>query len=135
MQVVPTLRGRRRHAIFLDMQSDNRFLDDLARLATGAMGALNGARQEVDQLIRSRMERLLSDLDLVPREEFEAVREMAVRAREENERLAERVAALESSLAGLRRRPSAAAAAPKGKSRAAKPTPKAPLKPTRARKA
>ncbi len=115
------------------MQSDNRFLDDLARLATGAMGALNGARQEVDQLIRTRMERLLSDLDLVHREEFEAVREMAVRAREENERLAERVAALEASLAGLRRRP--ATAAPKAKARGAKATPKAPLKPTRARKA
>lgn len=116
------------------MQSDNRFLDDLARLATGAMGALNGARQEVDQLIRSRMERLLSDLDLVHREEFEAVREMAVRAREENERLAERVAALEASLAGLRRRP-AASSAPKAKPRGAKGAPKAPLKPARARKA
>jgi len=81
------------------MQSDNRFLDDLARLATGAMGALSGARTEVDQLVRQRMERLLADMDLVRRDEFEAVREMAVRAREENARLTERLAALEASLA------------------------------------
>ena len=81
------------------MQSDNRFLDDLARLATGAMGALSGARTEVDQLVRQRMERLLADMDLVRRDEFEAVREMAVRAREENARLTERLAALEAALA------------------------------------
>ena len=81
------------------MQSDNRFLDDLARLATGAMGALSGARSEVDQLVRQRMERLLADMDLVRRDEFEAVREMAVRAREENTRLAERLATLEAALA------------------------------------
>jgi BMFP domain-containing protein YqiC len=81
------------------MQSDNRFLDDLARLATGAMGALSGARSEVDQLVRQRMERLLADMDLVRRDEFEAVREMAVRAREENTRLAERLAVLEATLA------------------------------------
>ena len=81
------------------MQSDNRFLDDLARLATGAMGALSGARTEVDQLVRQRMERLLADMDLVRRDEFEAVREMAVRAREENARLTERLAALEATLA------------------------------------
>jgi hypothetical protein len=81
------------------MQSDNRFLDDLARLATGAMGALSGARSEVDQLVRQRLERLLADMDLVRRDEFEAVREVAVRAREENTRLAERLAALEAALA------------------------------------
>jgi len=81
------------------MQSDNRFLDDLARLATGAMGALSGARTEVDQLVRQRMERLLADMDLVRRDEFEAVREMAVRAREENARLVERLAVLEATLA------------------------------------
>ena len=81
------------------MQSDNRFLDDLARLATGAMGALSGARTEVDQLVRQRLERLLADMDLVRRDEFEAVREMAVRAREENTRLTERLAALEAALA------------------------------------
>ncbi len=84
---------------FYTMQSDNRFLDDLARLATGAMGALSGARTEVDQLVRQRMERLLADMDLVRRDEFEAVREMAVRAREENARLTERLAALEAALA------------------------------------
>lgn len=93
------------------MQSDNRFLDDLARLATGAMGALSGARSEVDQLVRQRMERLLADMDLVRRDEFEAVREMAVRAREENTRLAERLAVLEATLANGATGASAAAPA------------------------
>lgn len=80
------------------MQTDNRFMDDLARMATGALGALKGARTEVDTLVKARMERLAAQLDLVPREEFEAVRAMALLAREENEALAARIAALEARL-------------------------------------
>ncbi len=52
------------------MQTDNRLLDDLSRLATGALGTLQGAKQEVEALVRQRLERMLADLDLVSREEF-----------------------------------------------------------------
>ncbi len=80
------------------MQTSNRLLDDLARVATGAAGALSGVRQEIEQLVRARMERFLSEMDLVTREEFEAVEAMAAAARAEQERLEERVAALEAQL-------------------------------------
>jgi BMFP domain-containing protein YqiC len=80
------------------MQTDNRLLDDLARLATGAMGAIQGAKGEVEQAVRQRLERALADMDLVSREEFETVKAMAAAAREENIRLAERLAALEARL-------------------------------------
>jgi len=73
--------------------------DDIARLMTDAMGVAQGARREVDTLVRTQAERLLSGVDVVRREEFEAVREMAILAREENERLAARLAALEARLA------------------------------------
>jgi BMFP domain-containing protein YqiC len=78
--------------------SQNRFLDDLARLFQNAAGMADGARREVEDFLKARMERVLAGMDLVTREEFEAVREMAVRAREENERLAARLAALEAKL-------------------------------------
>jgi len=74
----------------------NRFLDDLARLFQDAAGMAEGARREVEDFLRARMERILVGMDLVTREEFEAVREMAIKAREENERLAQRLAALEA---------------------------------------
>jgi len=80
------------------MQTSNRLLDDLARVATGAAGALSGVRQEIEQIVRARMERFLADLDLVTREEFEAVEAMASKARSEQERLEQRVAALEAQL-------------------------------------
>ena len=79
-------------------QSSNRLLDDLARLMTDMAGAAQGARSEMQTLIKSQGERFLRDMDLVQREEFEAVRAMAVKAREENERLAGRIAALEAKL-------------------------------------
>ncbi len=82
------------------MQTDNRILDDLARIATGALGTLQGARGEVEALIRQQFERILADMELVERDEFEAVKAMAAAAREENEQLAERIAALEAALAG-----------------------------------
>ena len=78
------------------MQTDNRFFDDLARVAGGAMGALGGMRTEVESLFQQRLERVVSDLNLVTREEFEVVEAMAIKAREENEALAARLAALET---------------------------------------
>ena len=78
------------------MQTDTRFFDDLARLAGGAMGALTGMRTEVETLFNQRLERMVSDLNLVTREELETVEAMAVKAREENEALAARLEALEA---------------------------------------
>ena len=84
-------------------QTNNRFLDGLAKLMTDAAGAAQGMRRDFETLMRSQGERILRDMDVVQREEFEAVREMAVKAREENERLAVRVAALEAEVAALKR--------------------------------
>jgi BMFP domain-containing protein YqiC len=84
-------------------QSNNRFLDEFAKLMTDAAGAAQGMRREVETLMRAQGERLLRDLDVVQREEFEAVKEMAAKAREENERLTTRIAALESEIASLRK--------------------------------
>jgi BMFP domain-containing protein YqiC len=82
------------------MQSQNRFFDDFARMAGGAMGALGGIRQEIEGAFCSeQMERWLASMDLVTREEFDAVHTMAAKARAEQERLEQRVAALEASLA------------------------------------
>ncbi|WP_306225113.1 accessory factor UbiK family protein [Bosea beijingensis] len=76
----------------------NRILDDIARLATDAAGAAQGVRREVETVVKTQIERLLRDLDVVAREEFEAVREMALIAREENDKLATRLKALEEKL-------------------------------------
>jgi BMFP domain-containing protein YqiC len=84
-------------------QSNNRFLDELAKLMTDAAGAAQGVRREVETLMKAQAERLLRELDLVQREEFEAVKEMAAKAREENQELSARVAALEGELRSLRR--------------------------------
>jgi len=84
------------------MQSDNRILDDLSRAATGAMSALGALRQEVEGQARLVLERWLQTQNLVAREEFEAVREMAANARLGNERLAEKLAALEAELKMLK---------------------------------
>lgn len=78
--------------------TSNRFLDDIARLATDAAGAAQGVRREVETVVKTQIEKLLRDLDVVTREEFEAVREMALIAREENDKLAARLAALEAKL-------------------------------------
>ena len=77
----------------------NRILDDIARLATDAAGAAQGVRREVETVVKTQIERLLRDLDVVTREEFEAVREMALIAREENDKLSARLAALEEKSA------------------------------------
>ena len=79
------------------MQSRNKFLDDLAQLATNAMGVAQGAREEAETAIRSTIDRWLADRDFVTREEFDAVRAMAQKAREENEALKARLAVLEAA--------------------------------------
>ena len=84
-------------------QTSNRFFDEMARLMNDAAGVAQGVRREFDTLFRSQAERILRDLDVVQREEFEAVKEMAGKAREENERLSARIAALESEIAMLRK--------------------------------
>ena len=86
-------------------QTSNRFFDEAARLMNDAAGVAQGVRREFDTLLRTQAERILNDLDVVRREEFEAVKEMARLAREENEALKARIAALEAKLgqAGLSR--------------------------------
>ncbi|WP_448207351.1 accessory factor UbiK family protein [Azospirillum sp. sgz302134] len=83
------------------MQVDNKLLDDLARVAGGALGALSSLREEGEAQLRQQFERVLSRMDVVSREEYEAVRAMAAKAREEQETLAERVTALEATVATL----------------------------------
>lgn len=80
------------------MQSSNRMLDDFARMTTGMLGVAAGVRTEAEAAIKSRLQELLADMDLVTREEFEVVRAMAAKARDEQEALAARLAALEKQL-------------------------------------
>lgn len=77
------------------MQTQNKFFDDLGNLMTNAMGMAQGARTEAETAVKSLMDRWLADRDFVTREEFDAVRAMAQKAREENEALKARIAALE----------------------------------------
>ena len=79
-------------------QTTNRFLDELAKLMTDAAGAADGVKREVASVMRSQGERLLQRMDVVQREEFEAVKAMAEKARLENERLQARIAELEARL-------------------------------------
>jgi BMFP domain-containing protein YqiC len=78
------------------MQTRNKVLDDLSQLMTNAMGVAQGARDEAETAMKSLLDRWLADRNLVTREEFEAVRAMAVKAREENEALKARLDALEA---------------------------------------
>ena len=94
------------------MQTRNKILDDISQLMTNAMGVAQGARDEAQNAVKSVVDRLLADRDLVTREEFEAVRAMAQKAREENDALSARLAALEARQSpqggdegGLRDRP------------------------------
>ncbi len=80
-------------------QTSSRFFDEIARLMNDAAGVAQGVRREFDTLVRTQAERWLRDLDLVKREEFEAVKDMARLAREENEALKARIAILEAKLA------------------------------------
>jgi BMFP domain-containing protein YqiC len=81
-------------------QTTGRIYDEFARLMTDAAGMAQGVRREVDTVLRAQAERILRELDYVRRDEFEAVKEMAARARDENDRLAARLADLERRLAG-----------------------------------
>ncbi len=97
----------------------NRLLDEFAKLMTDAAGAAQGVRREVETAFRAQAERILNSMDVVQREEFEAVREMAVKARAENKDLAARVAALEARIEAMSpsatAEPSTAAGKPRGK--------------------
>jgi BMFP domain-containing protein YqiC len=86
------------------MQSENRFFDDLAKVANGALGSLAGLGSEIENRVRDQAERVLARMDVVRREEFDAVKAMAAKAREGQEALEARVAALEAELAALKNR-------------------------------
>ena len=79
-------------------QTNNRFFDEIGRLMNDAAGAAQGVKREFDTVMRTQAEKFLRDMDLVKREEFEAVKDMARLAREENEALKVRIAALEAKL-------------------------------------
>ena len=100
------------------MQSQNRFFDDLARVASGAVGAISGVRGEIESRLRDQLERVLAGMDLVSREEFEAVKAMAAKAREEQELLRGQIEALEARLADAGKAP--------GKMRTARSAPQSP---------
>ena len=83
-------------------QTSSRIFDDLAKLMSDAAGAADGVRREVEGVMRAQGERVMGAMDLVQREEFEAVKAMAIKAREDNDRLASRIATLEAELARTR---------------------------------
>jgi BMFP domain-containing protein YqiC len=86
----------------LDMaQTNNRIFDDIARLMTDAAGAAQGLRREVETIVEAQGKRVVSGMDLVQREEFEVVKAMAAKARDENDRLKDTIAVLEARLAKL----------------------------------
>jgi hypothetical protein len=87
------------------MQTDNRLLDGMARFFTNAAGAAQAFKAEMETMMKARFERLVADLDFVPREEFDAVKAMASKARSENDKLAARVAELERKLGGASAKP------------------------------
>ena len=80
------------------MQTSNRFFDDLAKVASGAASTVVGIKQELDAMVKQRVERLVADFDLVRRDEFEAVKAMAANARAEQERLERRISELEGKI-------------------------------------
>ncbi len=100
------------------MQSRNKLLDDLARVAGGAAGTVAGIRDEVETVVRQRIEAVLSELNLVTRDEFDAVKAVASKARAEQEKLEKRVAELEAGAA----KPAAKPAAKRGSAKAASKT-------------
>ena len=104
---VSLVRASPAAAEYAAMQSQNQFFDDLARMAAGAAGALTGVRGEIEARFRDQLERVLAGMDMVSREEFEAVKAMAAKAREEQEILLRRIEALE--------RPARRSGAPRGR--------------------
>jgi BMFP domain-containing protein YqiC len=102
------------------MQTTNRIFDDLARVANGAVSTLVGVKDEIEAIVRTQLERILVDMEMVPREEFDAVKEMAANARAEQAKLEKRVAELESKLtAGNAKGAPAAKAKPKARAKTA----------------
>ena len=85
------------------MQTDNPFLDGMAKLFTDAAGAANSLRNEIESIVRQRMERLVADMNLIHRDEFETVKAMAAKARTENESLSARIASLEALVSTLKK--------------------------------
>lgn len=105
------------------MQTNNRLLDDLAKVANGAVSTLVGVKSEIEATVRQQFERLLSEMDLVPRDEFEAIKAVAIAARSEQEKQEGRIAALEAALANQARAKSTPSAKkPRSKQPASKPT-------------
>lgn len=98
------------------MQTNNRLIDDLTKVASGALSTLAGVKQEIDALVRQRVERLVTSLDLIGREEFEAIKETAANARLGEERLVQRIAELEARVAALEARSKRRKAAPDSES-------------------
>ena len=82
------------------MQTSNRIFDDLARVANGAVSTLTGIKGEIEALVRQQLERLLADMDLVPRDEFDAVKAMAAKARTRQNALERKIDELEAKLGG-----------------------------------
>ncbi len=87
--------------------SQNRVFDDFARLVTDASEMAQGVRREAETAVKSQLERLLATMDVVTREEFEAVKQMAAMARDENEKLSQRIAALEAEIRAASKGPGA----------------------------
>jgi BMFP domain-containing protein YqiC len=103
------------------MQTSNRLFDDLAKMASGALHTLGGLREEIETRVRERVERVAADMELVTREEFDAVRAMAAKARSEQEALGARLAKVEAELAAAKGSP------PEEADAAAEPEPDAPI--------
>lgn len=96
-------------------QPSARIFDELAKVMTNAAGAAQGMRDEVETVLRGQAERILNDLDVVQREEFEVVQDMVAKAREANEKLESRIVDLEAELSALKAKPKKAAAKPRTK--------------------
>ena len=111
------------------MQSRNKLLDDLARVAGGAAGTVAGIRDEVETVVRQRIEAVLSELNLITRDEFDAVKAMASKARAEQEKLEKRVAELEAGAAKPTAKPAAKSASKTTSKSAAKSATKPSTKP------
>lgn len=90
------------------MQTQNRIFDDLAKMAGGALSALSSLKEEIEAMIRDRLERTMTDANFVRRDEFEVVKAMAALARSEQQKLEARLAALENAPALKKKRPSEA---------------------------
>ena len=102
------------------MQTQNRLLDDLARVASSAMGIATGMRSEAEARLREQFEKIISQMDLVTREEHEVVQAMAQKAREDQEEMAERVEKLEARIAELEKSKSAGGSSSASKSSSSK---------------